>query len=63
MRTAAFQSQYDVTCESLKDSLTKDYLQTLLEHKTDEVQKFCGKGSIFLLFIYRHLLKICVGLP
>ena len=58
MRTAAFQSQYDVTCDSLKDSLTN--LQTLLEHKKDEVQKFCKEGSVFLLFIYSNILKIYI---
>ena len=63
VRTAAFQLQYDVTCDSFKDSLTKDYLQTLLEHKTDEVQKFCGKGSVllFIMLIFLDTLQICTS--
>ena len=63
MRTAAFQSQYNVTCDSFKDSLTKDYLQTLLEHKKDKVQKFCKEGSVFSLFIYSNILKIYIVKP
>ena len=58
LRTAVFQSEYDLSCNSLDDPLTKDYLQTLLEHKTDEMQKFCGTGLfVCLLFL------LCVSLP
>ena len=45
VRTAAFKSEYDVTCSSLDNSITKSVLETILTYRKTDIQKLCGKGE------------------
>ena len=47
VKTAAFQSEYDVACESLNNHLSKVSFQTILAHRRDELQKICARGNSF----------------
>ena len=63
MRAAAFQSEYDVACDTLNDNLSNASLHTIMAHRRDELQKICGEGEslpIYLLAVDLSLIcKSC----
>ena len=47
MRTAAFQSEYDVAYDTLNDTLSNASLHTIMAHRRDELQKICAGSNLF----------------
>ena len=46
MRTVAFQSEYDVACDTLNDALSNASLHTIMDHRGEELEKICAGGIL-----------------